>query len=146
MDSVERRQASERRRVARGGRRPLDPTGRYPPLLVADSDDGVRRVCVRYLDRFGFDVGEAATGEAAVETLEVHRPKVAIAEFTLPRDDEFLARVRAYGVPCIVTMTSDLDYSPPEAVAVLVKPFSFKALLTEIRRVLSQPVVASGSS
>jgi DNA-binding response OmpR family regulator len=141
VDSPERRQASARRRGARGGRRPLDPPGRYPPVLVADSDDGARRVCVRYLDRFGFDVGEAATGEAAVETLEAHRPKVAIAESTLPRDDEFLARVRAYGVPYIVTMTSDPDDSPPDAVAVLVKPFSFKALLAEIRRALKRPSV-----
>ncbi len=139
MDSVERRQVPERRHVTRGGRRPLDPPGRYPPVLVADSDDSVRRVCARYLDRFGFDVNEAATGEAAVEVLEAHRPKVAIAEFTLPRDDEFHARVRAYEVPCIVTTTSDPDHPPPDAVSVLVKPFSFKALLTEIRRVLSRP-------
>lgn len=137
MDPTERRHPDDRRRVPRGGRRVLDVPGRYPPVLVADSDDGARRPCVRYLDRLGFQVEEAATGEAAVAIVEMAHPRVAIAEVTLPRDDEFQARVRERGIPYIVMATDDIGVVPPEAAAVLIKPFPLAALLTEVRRVLT---------
>jgi DNA-binding response OmpR family regulator len=81
----------------------FDVPGRYLPVLVADSDDGARRPCVRYLEQFGFQVEEATTGEAAVAIVEMCHPQVAIAELTLPRDDAFQARVREHGIPYVVT-------------------------------------------
>lgn len=137
MNSAQRRRADDRRRVPRGGRRALDVPGRYPPVLVADSDDGARRPSVRYLGRFGFQVEEAATGDAAVAIVETSHPHVAIAELTLPRDDEFQARVRERGIPYIVTATNDIGFVPPDAAAVLMKPFPLAALLNEVRRVLT---------
>jgi DNA-binding response OmpR family regulator len=137
MDPAERRQADDRRCVPRGGRRALDMPGRYPPVLVADSDDGARRPCVRYLDRFGFLVEEAATGEAAVAIVDTCHPHVVIAELTLPRDDELQARVRERGIPYIVTATNDIGFVPPGAAAILMKPFPLGALLNEVRRVLT---------
>jgi DNA-binding response OmpR family regulator len=137
MDPAERRHAPNRRRVPRGGRRALDVPGRYPPVLVADSDDGARGVCVRCLERFGFQVEQAATGEAVVAIVERCRPHVAIAELTLPRDDEFQARMRAHGIPYIATATNGSAFVPPEVAAVLMKPFPLAALLNEVRRVLT---------
>lgn len=137
IDPSERRHPADRRHVPRGGRRAIDVPGRYPPVLVADSDDGARRPCVRYLNRLGFQVEEAATGEAAVAIVEMAHPRVAIAEATLPRDGEFHARLKERGIPCIVMATDDIGVVPPEAAAVLMKPFPLAALLTEVRRVLT---------
>ena len=137
MDPAERRHADDRRGAPRGGRRPLDVPGRYPPVLVADSDDGARRVCARYLGRFGFQVEEATTGEAAVAIVEMCHPQVAIAELTLPRDDDFQARVRERDIPYIVTVASDVGCTPPDAAAVLLKPFPLSSLISAVRLALS---------
>jgi DNA-binding response OmpR family regulator len=88
------------------------------------------------LNRFGFDVAEANTGEGALAVLEACRPHVAIAELTLPRDDEFQLRVRTATIPYIVTTTNDTLAAPPDAVSVLMKPFSLQTLLEEVRRSL----------
>ena len=105
-------------------------------MVVADSDDGARRVCARYLNRFGFQVEEATTGEAAVAIIGTCHPHVAIGELTLPRDDAFQARIREQGIPYIVTATSDVGIVLPDATAVLVKPFPLAELLQEVRRAL----------
>jgi DNA-binding response OmpR family regulator len=136
-ESSNRRQASDRRLMPRGGRRAIDEAGRYPPVLIADSDEGARRPCVRYLHQFGFQVEEASTGAAAMSIVERSRPQVAIAEVTLPRDGGFRERVRDLGIPCIMTATDDFGPTPPDAAAVLLKPFHLASLLLEVRRVLS---------
>jgi len=136
MESTNRRNASDRRRTSRGGRRPYDSPGRYPPVLIVDGDEGARRPCVRYLDRFGFQVEEAATGAAAISMVERSRPQVAIAEWTLPHDEGFLARVSDLGIPVIVTTTDYMRFAQRGAAAVLLKPFPLEALLHEVRRVL----------
>jgi len=134
--SANRRHVNDRRRMPRGGRRPFDAPGRYPPVLIADSDEGARRPCVRYLDHFGFQVEEAATGAAAVSIIARSRPRVAIAEVTLPHGEGFRTRVRDLGIPYIVTATDDSGAVLPDASAVLLKPFHLAALLHEVRRVL----------
>jgi CheY-like chemotaxis protein len=137
MAPADLRHAPCRRRVPRGGRRASDVPGRYPTVLVADSDDGARRVYVRCLEQLGFQVEQAATGDAAVAIVEMCHPHVAIAELTLPRDDEFQARVREHGIPYIATATNDSAFVPPEVATVLMKPFPLSALLKEVRRVLT---------
>jgi hypothetical protein len=62
---------------------------------------------------------------------------VAIAELTLPRDDEFQARVWKRGIPYVAIASTELDVAPVESAAVLVKPFSLAMLLTEVRRALT---------
>jgi DNA-binding response OmpR family regulator len=122
--------------MARGGRRDSDMPGRYPPVLVGDSDDGARRVIARGLQRSGFQVLEAAAGEDALALAEAHSPSIVIAESTLPRDDAFQSYMRLRGLPCIVTVTNDEGVVLPDAAAVLEKPFSLKTLLNEVFRVL----------
>src|ERR1700675_3109397 len=86
MNTPERRQRSgDRRRVPRGGRRPGDQPGRYPSLLVADSYKGARTPCVRYLDRFGFRVDEAADGNEALAAIAARPPHVILVEDALPK-------------------------------------------------------------
>jgi DNA-binding response OmpR family regulator len=137
IESTNRRHVNDRRRMPRGGRRPCDSPGRYPPVLIADSDEGARRPCVRYLEHFGFQVEEAATGAAAVSIVERSRPRVAIAELTLPHDEGFHTRMRNLGIPYIVTTTDDWGAVPADAAGVLRKPFPLAALLNAVRRVLT---------
>jgi DNA-binding response OmpR family regulator len=137
MDGRERRQGDDRRQASRGGRRDFDKPGRYPPVIIADSDSGARQPCARYLERFGFQVEQAASGEDAVSIVDNCPLQVAIAELTLPRDDDFQTRVWRRGIPYVAIASTELYMAPVESAAVLVKPFSLATLLTEVRRVLT---------
>jgi DNA-binding response OmpR family regulator len=124
----------DRRAVPRGGRRPQDQAGRYPPVLIADSDDGVRKTFARYLNKFGFDVTEAPTLDAAVNAVYgAPRPRVIVTEW---RSVTPLYLESSSRPPIIVTATDELRPHPQHAAAVLVKPFALKTLLDEVRRVL----------
>jgi DNA-binding NtrC family response regulator len=130
--------ARDRRQVPRGGRRSTDIAGRYPPLLVADNEESVRRPCVRYLSLFGFQVQEAANGEEAVAAWDAVRPHVVLTDARLQRSSELTPRLALEpDVPFIVTVTDDAAPVPPGARAVLFKPFSLETMLGEVRRALA---------
>jgi DNA-binding response OmpR family regulator len=126
----------DRRTMPRGGRRATDVPGQHPPVLVGDSDDGARRVFARALERFGFRVCEAATGEEALALVEECSPCVVIAESTLPRDDALQSYIRICRIPQIVTVTDPDGVVPSDAAAILEKPFALTALLNEVFRIL----------
>jgi two-component system phosphate regulon response regulator PhoB len=131
--------------VPRGGRREYDRVGRFPPVLIADSYDGARQPCVRYLARFNFDVLEATNGEDALRQIVASTPRVIVTEWTLPtmpadRLCHWLAQGwRTRDIPVIVVAA---DFEPrreiPSVAAILVKPFSLDRMLNEVRRVLRQ--------
>jgi DNA-binding response OmpR family regulator len=131
--------------VPRGGRRESDRPGRFPPVLVADSYEGARRPCARYLGRFNFEVAEAANGEDALKQIVSSTPRLILTEWTLPtmpadRLCLWLAQGwRTRDIPVIV-VASDFDArrDMPSVAAILVKPFSLERMLSEIRRVLRQ--------
>lgn len=131
-------QRSDRRSVARGGRRDGDLPGRYPTVLVVDGDEPARRPCVRYLEHFGFRVEQASDGKEARAAIEQLHPQVIVAETPmrgLPRSARFdagpipLVEVRTYVDPDEV----DAGLISPFA---LLKPFSLASMLDELRRVL----------
>jgi two-component system phosphate regulon response regulator PhoB len=131
--------------VPRGGRREYDRSGRYPPVLVADSYEGARRPCVRYLDRFHFDVAEATNGEDALKHIVSTTPRLIITEWTLPtmpadRLCQWLAQGwRTRDIPVIVVAADyDARRQMPSVASILVKPFSLETMLTEVRRVLRE--------
>ncbi len=143
MSDVERRAQNDRRRVPRGGRRAYDRPGAYPTILVADAYEGARHPVARYLQRFNFDVLEAADGEEALQKIVSSPPHVILADWSLPsmparRLCQWLDQSwRTRNLPVIVMVG---DYEPGEAMppvaAILVKPFSLGVMLDEIRRVL----------
>src|SRR5262245_34262567 len=140
-----RRGLRDRRRVPRGGRRDYDLPGRGPTVLVADSYEGARRPCVRYLDRFNFDVTEATNGEDALKQIVSTTPRVIVTEWGLPampadRLCQWLAqRQRTREIPVIVVAADfDAGRRMPGVAAILVKPFSLEAMLTEVRRALRE--------
>ena len=132
--------------MPRGGRRPTDRPGKYPPVLVAESYDGVRQSCARYLDRFHFQVAEAADGEQALRLIGAEPPQVILAELDLPsmsapRLAQWLSQSwRTRQIPVIV-LAGDLNPSDTSdfrrvVAGVLVKPFTLRTMLDEIRRVI----------
>jgi DNA-binding response OmpR family regulator len=144
---IERRRVTDRRKAPRGGRRATDRPGRHPQVLIADSYEGARIPCAKYLDRLGFSVLEAGDGHKALAHIDARLPHVIVIENGLP--DAPVAQVarRLHGpraVPLIVT-TSDLDVVEDTVtglphVAVLEKPFSMSMMVAEIRRLLrAQP-------
>jgi CheY-like chemotaxis protein len=148
MSESDRRneQTGDRRAVPRGGRRPYDRPGRFPNLLVADSYEGARVPCARYLDHFGFRVEQAADGNQALAILSTLQPHVVLAELALPAVSaagicEWLDRdPRTRSVPVIV-LQSDFDADqaverPERADAVLVKPFPLATMLQQVRQAL----------
>lgn len=144
--AADRRGPRDRRRVPRGGRREYDRVGRYPPVLIADSYEGARRPCVRYLDRFHFDVAEAANGEEALKQIVATTPRLIVTEWTLPtmpadRLCQWLAQGwRTREIPVIVVAADyDARRQMPSVAAILVKPFSLETMLNEVRRVLREP-------
>jgi DNA-binding response OmpR family regulator len=144
--SPDRRGVPDRRRVPRGGRRDYDQPGRCPSVLVADSYEGARRPCVRYLDRFNFDVTEVTNGEDALKQIVSIMPRVIVAEWELPampvdRLCQWLAQGwRTRDIPVIVVAADfDARRRMPGVAAILVKPFSLESMLTEVRRVLREP-------
>ena len=136
---------TNRRRAPRGGRRASDPPGRHPTLLIAESYAGSRRVCVRYLDHFGFRVEEAGDGIEAMAKIEADLPQAILIEHSLPAmpavhmSNWLEQQPQTHGIPLIV-MTTDFDNGARDAVLrganVLVKPFSLSAMLETIRQVL----------
>jgi DNA-binding response OmpR family regulator len=124
---------SDRRRVSRGGRRPGDQPGRYPPVLVVDTDAGARRAFVRYLNLHGFQVLEASTSDEALTAARRVRPHVVVSELLPTATARLASSVQA---PMIVTATNFEESAPPYADALLIKPFPLPALLNEMRGAL----------
>jgi DNA-binding response OmpR family regulator len=142
--TVERRGSGlDRRRVPRGGRRLHDLPGKHPPVLVADTDEAVRRALVRYLELFGFRVTQAARVDESKSTGEGLEPDVIVTELT----SATAARLTSpHRVPTIVTVTDDLHKAPRHAAAMLVKPFPLQTLLDELRRVLREPMAPASTA
>ena len=153
MSDGHNRSITDRRRVPRGGRRSIDRPGKHPAVLVAESYEGVRKSCARYLDRFNFHVAEAADGEQALTQIAAEPPQVILTESNLPampvgRLAQWLSQSwRTRQIPVIV-LAGDLDVSEPSSASqdvrslvagVLVKPFTLRVMLEEIRRVLRVP-------
>lgn len=135
--------------MPRGGRRTTDRPGKYPPVLVAESYDGVRKSCARYLDRFHFQVAEAADGEQALTQIAAEPPQVILAELNLPSMPashlaQWLSQSwRTRQIPVIV-LAGELDPTDTSGsqdfrsvmAGVLVKPFTLKGMLDEVRRAI----------
>ena len=133
--------STDRRSAPRGGRRTDDRPGRFPVVLVADGYEGARRPTVRYLERFGFLVKEAATGQEASAILNLVTPRIVLADVML-RDRSVLTErlsrggPRTSNIPTIALTTWEVAPATGSSARVFVKPFRLRTLLEEIRQVL----------
>jgi CheY-like chemotaxis protein len=78
----ERRAGSDRRHSPRGGRRPGDPTGYSPLVLVADEDASNGARCIAILSKLRFAVAPAYTVDEAVKVMKALRPNLIVARLT----------------------------------------------------------------
>ena len=119
----ERRGVPERRRTPRGGRRPGDPMGYSPLVMVADDDASNGARCVAILAKLRFAVAPAHSVEEAVKVMQALRPDLIVARLA----DEPQLRAHMDADPSLgdipfITMTAEND--DPEV------------LIEEIRRAL----------
>jgi DNA-binding response OmpR family regulator len=122
---------------------------------VADSYEGARVPCARYLGLYGFKVDQAADGKEALSLIKADPPHVILAELSLPTVsaagicDWLDLETPTRSVPLIV-LQSDFDPDrtvdkPKRAAAVLVKPFPLSTMLQEVRRALRAQPPASAA-
>jgi len=101
----EQRREPDRRKVARGGRRPTDKTGFSPLILVADEDDESGQMCEVILAKLRFAVARVDSLDKAINVLGSLRPDVIVAR---ARDVSPLQRAAwPSGVP-FVAVTDDI--------------------------------------
>lgn len=113
-------------------------------ILVVEDESNIREVVVRYLQREGFEVREAADGYEAVDAVEDSTPDLIVMDLMLPGIDgltltrQFQQRSQ---IPIIILTakgdTSDrirgLDWGADDYLA---KPFSPRELISRIHAVL----------
>jgi DNA-binding response OmpR family regulator len=114
-------------------------------VLVVDDDVTVREVVVTYLRAGGYDVGEAADGESALEQLGAEPADLLVLDLMLPGIDglEVCQRIRAGGDDLPVIMLTALGSETDRVVGLehgaddyVTKPFSPRELVLRVESVL----------
>ena len=93
----DKRQMPDRRKQPRGGRRPDDPDGFAPLVLVAYDDVGARETCETILAKLHFAVAPVDSVEKALSVIPTLRPDVVVAHV----HDITLLRHAAAGIPLV---------------------------------------------
>jgi CheY-like chemotaxis protein len=106
--SLDRRRGPDRRNTPRGGRRPEDPQGYSPLVLVADDDANSGARCVAILARLRFAVAPAHSVEEALKIMTSLHPTLIVARLK----DEAALRAQMASDPSlgdipIVTLTAE---------------------------------------
>ncbi|MBL8058861.1 MAG: response regulator [Anaerolineales bacterium] len=115
-----------------------------PRLLVVDDEPAIRRFLRTALAAQGFQVFEAAAGQAGLDGVLAHRPDLVILDWGLPDLDgvEVLRRLRAWSaVPVIMLTVREAEADKIAALDAgaddyLTKPFGAGELLARIRAAL----------
>ena len=108
--TTDQRKQPDRRKVARGGRRPSDKPGFAPLILVADEDDASGAMSETILAKLRFAVARVDSVDKAINVISTLRPDVIVAR---GRDLSPLQRAAwPSGVP-FVPVTDEI--SEPEA-------------------------------
>jgi PAS domain S-box-containing protein len=113
-----------------------------PKVLVVDDDDDVRLVLRRHLERAGYQVREAADGEAAVLAALQEMPNLITMDLVMPGLDgvsairQLSAEARTASIPIIVVSAMADTMPIGHRFAVIGKPVSPDALLREIADLL----------
>ncbi len=132
-----------------GDRDTRAPTGRET-VLLAEDEGGLRRMTRRVLERCGYTVLEAATGEEAVAVAAAHAGPIhlLLTDIVMPKlsGREVAARVAVARPETRVLFTSGYTEDPLLLQGVesgemdfLPKPFTVDALESTVREVLDRP-------
>lgn len=121
-------------------------------MLVADDEPGVRRALERGLTAEGMDVSGAADGPGALRAALTGAFDVVLLDIMLPGLSGYrvLERLRAEGVATPVLLVSAKDGEVDQADGLdlgadgyLVKPFSFRVLVAQVRALLRRSTADS---
>jgi CheY-like chemotaxis protein len=116
-------------------------------VLVVDDEPDVRLLVRLAFERAGYEVIEAAGGEAALESLEASTPDCMLLDLRMPGLDGWavLQRLQANGlidqIPIVVQSAHARGFTEAEVLAAgarafLAKPFSVASLLATVERAL----------
>lgn len=126
----------------------------HTPILVADDEEGVRRVCARILGAVGYTVDQAADGAEVLAMVERTEYCLVMLDVKMPVLDGItcLRRLRrqGYTLPVlVVTGANDVDTAVEAmragATDFIGKPFHAAHLLTRIERLLAPAESDSGA-
>jgi CheY-like chemotaxis protein len=116
-------------------------------VLIAEDSADLRDLCCFVLSQAGFEVREAADGEAAFQSLKQERPDVLVTDIMMPRMTgvDLVKRIRSEAglesLPVIV-MSAYADYLAKAylcgATRVLRKPFNPDSLLDAVSEALPE--------
>ncbi|MDT7838502.1 response regulator [Aquabacterium sp. OR-4] len=133
---------------------PIDPAelrARPRRILIADDARVVRVKLQRLLQAQGWQVTEAADGDAALQALEAERPDLVITDVDMPGCNGFMltralrARPATADVPVVMITAADdqhRDEAMRAGVTVLLgKPYGEAALLSHLCRLMGLPPV-----
>jgi CheY-like chemotaxis protein len=106
----DRRAIKDRRSTPRGGRRPEDPRGYSPLILIADDDAANGARCVAILSKLRFAVAPTYSVDEAIKVMRTLQPNLIVARLS---DEPELRRLMAEDpsiqtIP-MVTMTAAND-------------------------------------
>ena len=118
--------------------------------LVVDDEPSLVRAVVGYLERDGFVVSSAATGEEALELARRDAPDVVVLDLGLPGIDgiEVCRLLRTFSDAYVVMLTARADEVDKliglsvGADDYVTKPFSPRELIARIRTMLRRPHIA----
>ncbi|NNF69445.1 MAG: response regulator transcription factor [Acidimicrobiia bacterium] len=113
-------------------------------VLVVDDEEPIRDLVASYLRDEGFDVTEAATGEAALESLDRSVPDLVVLDIRLPGIDglEVLREIRKASDVYVILLTARTEETDRViglevgADDYVTKPFSPRELVARIKAVL----------
>ena len=124
-------------------------------VLIVEDEASIRKFIAINLERSGFDVLEADTGEKALEMAAVHKPAVMVLDIMLPGIDGFQVCTRLRGeMPglIIIMLTArgqDIDKITGLELGAddyMVKPFNPRELTARIRAILRRTESAGAKS
>jgi DNA-binding response OmpR family regulator len=134
--------------TAPGGRAAADPghavQGRPTVALVVDDEPKIRDLARRYLEADGFQVLEAADGEAALTVLAETEPDIVVTDIMMPvlNGLELLRRIRlTSSVPVVMLTARDDEIDKVLALTTgaddyVTKPFGGRELAARLRAIL----------
>lgn len=118
-------------------------------VLVVEDEESIRKFITINLDRNGFGVIEAATGEEAMEVLKEHAVRVVILDIMLPGIDglEVCRRIRELNLDVVIVMLTAKGQDMDKIMGLelgaddyMVKPFNPLELIARIRAILRRSV------
>ena len=133
---------------APGGRAAADPSrgvqARPTVALVVDDEPKIRDLARRYLEADGFQVLEAADGEAALTVLAETEPDIVVTDIMMPvlNGLELLRRIRlTSSVPVVMLTARDDEIDKVLALTTgaddyVTKPFGGRELAARLRAIL----------